>query len=140
MSQTINTTFYDNLIVALEQAFAKMQLDINDDITRDIFRAACVKYFELILEQSNKLLRKRLKPYFSAAQEADKLVYKDLFRYAAKHGLLTTDAVARWLLYRDNRNDTAHDYGENFAETTLALLPQFIYDARALSAILAKSV
>lgn len=35
--------------------------------------------------------------------------------------------------YRDNRNDTAHKYGEDFAETTLELLPDFIADARALA-------
>ena len=32
------------------------------------------------------------------------------------HGLMETDAVERWLAYRDNRNDTAHDYGEDFAK------------------------
>ena len=43
------------------------------------------------------------------------------------------DAVERWLRYRDNRSDTAHDYGEDFAEATLKLLPDFIVDARALA-------
>jgi hypothetical protein len=33
-------------------------------------------------------------------------------------------------MYRDNRNITAHDYGENFAEETLKLFPDFISDAR----------
>jgi len=37
------------------------------------------------------------------------------------------------LQYRDNRNNTAHDYGVNFAEETLTLLPQFIADASALA-------
>ena len=43
------------------------------------------------------------------------------------------DAVERWLRYRDNRNDTARDYGEDFAEATLKLLPDFIADAGALA-------
>ena len=38
--------------------------------------------------------------------------------------------------YRDNRNTTAHDYGERFAEATLALLPGFIADAQALADII----
>lgn len=39
-----------------------------------------------------------------------------------------------WLQYRDNRNNTAHDYGEDFAEETLSLLPQFIIDTNDLVA------
>lgn len=60
-------------------------------------------------------------------------VQKDLFRHAAKHGVIEVDAAERWFLYRDNRNDTVHDYGEGFAETTLKLLPEFIADANALA-------
>ena len=35
-----------------------------------------------------------------------------------------------------HRNDTAHDYGEGFAETTLKLLPGFITDAKALADVI----
>lgn len=59
-------------------------------------------------------------------------MFKDIFRQAAKHGLITLDEAERWLVYRDNRNDTAHDYDEGFANQTLALLPQFIEDARRI--------
>ncbi len=48
------------------------------------------------------------------------------------------DACERWFAYRDNRNDTAHDDGEQFAETTLKLLPSFIDDARHLARIIAE--
>ena len=58
---------------------------------------------------------------------------------AARHDLIDTDAVERWLRYRDNRNDTAHDYGEDFAETTLKLLPAVVGDAKALANIIEKS-
>ena len=40
------------------------------------------------------------------------------------------------MAYPDNRNDTAHDYGEGFAETTIGLLEQFIPDARELARII----
>ncbi len=53
-----------------------------------------------MLEQSGKLLRKRLAPYFASNRQADRLVFKDLFRHAAKHGLIDADAVERWLRYR----------------------------------------
>ena len=45
-------------------------------------------------------------------------------------------ACERWMEYRDNRNETAHDYGEAFAEATLTLLPDFISDASHLADVI----
>lgn len=44
----------------------------------------------------------------------------------------------QFLIYRDNRNNTAHDYGVNFAEKTLVLLPDFIANAKKLSQAISK--
>ena len=131
---TIDTTFLRRCIETLEIALGEIERHrAANDIFYDIYRAACVKEFELVLEQSGKLLRKRLAAFFASNRQADQLAFKDLFRHAAKHGLIEPDAVERWLAYRDNRNDTAHDYGEDFAEATLKLLPAFVADAKALA-------
>ena len=95
-----------------------------------------LKGFELTLETAGKLLRKALKAYIGNPRTVDELTYKDLFRHANKHGLLEAPAVERWFAYRDNRNDTAHDYGIAFVKTTLKLLPKFLEDAKALQKIL----
>ncbi len=129
----IDTRFLRRCIDSLEVAAREIENAGTDDVLHDIYRAACVKEFELVLEQSGKLLRKRIAAYFASNRQADRLNFKDLFRHAARHDLLDCDAVERWLGYRDNRNDTAHDYGENFAEATLKLLPTFVEDAKALS-------
>ncbi len=47
-------------------------------------------------------------------------------------GAIDSAAIQRWFAYRDNRNNTAHDYGHGFAEETLTLLPGFLRDARAI--------
>ena len=130
----INTVFLRRCIQALEFALAEAgKRQEANDFLYDIYRAACVKEFELVLEQIGKLLRKRLAAFFASNRQADRLIFKDLFRHAAKHGLMDPDTVERWLQYRDNRNDTAHNYGEDFAETTLKLLPAFLADAKALA-------
>ena len=134
----ISTEFLTRCIDTLEVALEQLQQYDADDIWYDIFRSACVKEFELILEQSGSLLKKRLRPYFASNREADRLTFKNLFRHAAKHGLISVESCERWLEYRDNRNDTAHQYGEGFAETTLKLLPQFIADAKELAEVLAE--
>lgn len=133
----IDTTFLRRCIASLERAVDGIERsEANDDVMYDIYRAACVKEFELVLEQSGKLLRKRLAAWFASNRQADRLHFKDLFRNAARHDLIEPDAVERWLRYRDNRNYTAHDYGEDFAEATLRLLPEFIEDANALAGII----
>ncbi|WOV90291.1 MAG: nucleotidyltransferase substrate binding protein [Candidatus Zeuxoniibacter abyssi] len=131
-----NTDYLNRCIGALAIVGDELRKMSADDVRYDIYRAACVKEFEIILEQSGKLLKKILRGYFATNKEADQLMFKDIFRYAVRHGLIETDACERWITYRDNRNNTAHDYGENFAENTLPLLPDLIDDAKALSKIL----
>ena len=104
-----------------------------DDVLFDLYRNAAIKSFELSLETAGKLLRKALKAYGGAPRSVDALVFNDVLRHAGKHGLMDAVAVERWLGYRANRNNTAHDYGEGFANETLKLLPQYLRDVRALA-------
>ena len=129
----LSTEYLERCIVTLERALQGLSDHQPDEIAYDIYRAACVKEFELILEQSGKLLRKRISAWSASNQAAAKLTFKDVFRTAAKHGLIEADACERWLEYRDSRNDTAHDYGEGFAESAVKLLPRFVVDARVLA-------
>lgn len=54
--------------------------------------------------------------------------------------LVGPEACERWLEYRDNRNQAAHDYGEAFADTTLALLPGFVSDAYHLADVIEEKI
>lgn len=128
----LNTKHLGRCIQTLESSLELLQQSESESISYEIYRNATVKGFELALETAGKLLRKAIKPYFAGSRAVDELYFKDLFRHAAKHGLLSTEEVERWFAYRDNRNTTAHDYGEKFAEETLLLLPKFIIDARQL--------
>ncbi len=138
MSRTadIDTSGLRRCIGTLEAAFAHLQQENPGGPMRDVFRAACVKEFELVLEVGGALLRRRLKDFFASGREADRLTFRDIFRHAAKHALVTADACERWLQYRDVRNASAHDYGERFAETALELIPAFLVDARALADVI----
>ena len=132
----LNTDYFARCIATLEQAYDGLNQQPDDSLLYDIYRAACVKEFEIILEQTGKLLKKCLKPYFASNKQVDQLVFKEIFRHAAKHSLIGLEEAERWLSYRDNRNDTAHDYGASFADETLVLLPQFIIDARRLNEVI----
>ena len=132
----IDTIFINRCIQTLEKAFKQLQHTEKDSLDYDLYRSATIKEFEIILEQSGKLLKKSLRPYFHSSKAVDQMIFKDIFRHAGHHGLLTIDEVQNWLKYRDNRNSTSHDYGVGLAEKTLPLLPQFILDAKKLVQII----
>jgi nucleotidyltransferase substrate binding protein (TIGR01987 family) len=132
----ISTEFLDKCTAVLEKSYELLCKSEEDSVDYEMYRNSLVKSFEMTLEQSGKLLKKKLVPYFASKKAIDSLTFKDLFRHAAKHGLLTKNDVEKWFKYRDNRNNTAHDYGRKFAEQTLSLIENFIQDAKKLKGII----
>ena len=128
----IDTSFVIRCIDTLEKAQSLLIQHKQDSLEYEMYRSACVKEFEIILEQSGKLLKKTLNPFLHSSKAVDQLTFKDIFRQSALHQIINIDESQRWMECRDNRNSTAHDYGAGFAESTLQLLPQFIIDARSL--------
>jgi len=128
----IDTTYLERCINTLDKAYGLLQKSNPEDIDYDMYRSACVKEFEIIIEQCGKLLRKVLKPYFHSSKAVDQLFFKQIFKECVLRSIITPDLCERFLEYRDNRNNTAHDYGVNFAEETLVLLPTFITDAQLI--------
>lgn len=118
----------------LEQALLAIERHaLRDDVLSDLYRNAAIKSFELSLETAGKLLRKAIKAFVGNPRSVDALVFNDVLRHAGKHGLLDNQSVERWIVYRLNRNNIAHDYGERFANETLTLLPQYLADVRDLA-------
>jgi len=118
----------------LEQAMLALgKTQATDEVIYDLYRNAAIKSFELSLETAGKLLRKALKAFGGNPRSVDSLVFNDVLRHSGKHGVLDQAGVERWLTYRANRNNTAHDYGVGFANDTLTLLPAYLVDVRALA-------
>ncbi len=130
----LNTDHLRNTLRALEAAVALYRRAAGEEQATDqeVFRMAIVKGFELTQEVCFKLIKRRLKDFGHGGRKLEATPVRELLRLAARHDLLTLEEVERWFSYRDNRNDTAHDYGEGFTRETLALMPDFIRDARAL--------
>lgn len=132
----LNTDHLQRCIRTLESSLDMLSRAAPDSIDYEVFRNAAVKGFELVLEIAGKLLRKALKAYGGSPKAVDELFYKDVLRHAGKHGLMSPEEISRWFAYRENRNNTAHDYGDGFARETLALMPSFLDDARLIEAVL----
>jgi nucleotidyltransferase substrate binding protein (TIGR01987 family) len=132
----INTEYLQRCIEVLERSYESLANSAKDSVEYEMFRNSLVKSFEMTLEQAGKLLKKKLIPYFASKRAIDALNFKEIFRHAIKHSFLTQDEVERWLKYRDNRNNTAHDYGDVFAQETLSLINDFLSDAKKLKEII----
>ncbi len=132
----ISTEYLVRCLETLKKSYELIKTVEESSIDYEMYRNSLVKSFEMTLEQSGKLLRKKLADYFATKKEVDKLTFKDVFRYANKHSLIDEPAVERWFSYRDNRNDTAHDYGVQFAKQTLGLIDNFINDVEDLKDII----
>jgi len=133
---TINTEYLERCIKTLEKSYTCIKTVQEGSIDYEMYRNSLVKSFEMTLEQSGKLLKKKLVPYFATKKSVDVLAFKDIFRQANKHFLLSEDEVNRWFKYRDNRNNTAHDYGQTFAEETLLLINDFLKDVHHLKEVI----
>ncbi len=132
----INTEYLDRCLETLKKSYEMIKSVPENSIEYEMYRNSLVKGFEMTLEQSGKLLKKKLVPYFATKKSVDTLSFKDIFRNANKYSLLEEESVNRWFKYRDNRNNTAHDYGKAFAEETLSLIEDFITDTEELIKII----
>ena len=136
---TLDLTALDTCLATLRAGHARLLAAAPDSIEHQLFRAACVKEFELLLELVVKMLRKALREYVTSTRELGDLPFKDVLRQAARFGLLRIDAVDQWFAYRDLRNTTAHEYGHNFAQKIIDVLPAFISDCQVVIARLRQS-
>lgn len=135
-NMAINTEYLQRCLLTLEKSYRMIKTVDENSIDYEMYRNSLVKSFEITLEQSGKLLRKVLLKYYPSKKAVDSLTFKDLFRAAGKFTLLSDDEISRWMKYRDNRNNTAHDYGQAFAEETLTLIEDFIKDVNYLKSVI----
>ena len=134
--QDLNIDYFSRCVEVLDSAHKSIRRSDVGKIDYDIYRSACIKEFEIILEQCGNLLKKRLGEFVAVKKELDKLNFKDIFRYSAKHGLISSQSCENWLFFRDKRNNTAYHYGEYFAEEILEIIPEFITEARKIEGLL----
>lgn len=133
---SINTEILNKYILTLEKSYELIKQSEEGSIDYEMYRNSLVKSFELTLEQAGKLLKKRITPFFATNKAVDTLYFKDIFRNAFKHSLISQEETERWLLYRENRINTAHDYGKAFAEETLSLIDTFLVDVKNLKKVI----
>lgn len=62
----IQTAFLQRCIDTLEKSYTMLQSAEEGSIDYELYRNSLVKSFDMTMEQSGKLLRKKITPYFSS--------------------------------------------------------------------------
>lgn len=62
--QTINTQYLEKCIHTLEKSYTLLKTAPKDSLEYEVYRNSLIKGFEMVIEQSGKLLYKKLAPYF----------------------------------------------------------------------------
>ena len=97
---------------------------------QDILRAGVIQNFEVAYEQSWKMLQRWIKNNLSPEEAEHPRTRKELFRIAARKGLIQ-DPTA-WFEYAEARNMTSHTYDENNALSVFETAKKFVLDAEFL--------
>ncbi len=103
-----------------------------DPVTRNALRAGAIQHFEFTFELCWKFMQRWLRHNAESEEAARPRTRKDLFRMAARWGLI--DDPIPWFRYAEARNLTSHTYNEDEAARVYAVARSFLGDARALLA------
>ena len=104
-------------------------MNLNPDI-KETVRAGVIQNFEVAYEQCWKMIQRWIKENRSTAEAENPRTRKDLFRLAARQGLIA-DPIP-WFEYGESRNLTAHTYDQDKAEEAFLIAKKFVADAQYL--------
>ncbi len=124
---TLDLTSLRRAVSSLKTALAviEAQKDASEDLYKTL-RSGVIKNFEFTYELSWKFIQRWIRENQSPAEVEDLRTRKDLFRRAAKYGLIQNPL--RWFEYADARNETSHTYKEETAIQVLKQAQKFLPD------------
>ncbi|MFT5084924.1 MAG: nucleotidyltransferase substrate binding protein (TIGR01987 family) [Lentisphaeria bacterium] len=131
----LNLTSLVKAIASLTEAIESTEdvkfMSSLSDAQQRTMRAGVIQSFEFSYELSWKMLSRQLKSDDGEAT-ISVLSRKDLYRFAAKKGLL--DEPEAWFVFHKARNETSHTYDEKKANEVYRVALDFLPHAKALLA------
>ncbi len=118
--------FEKTLMVAQDRAF---MAGLTQD-QKDAIRAGVIQSFEVAYESCWKYIQRWVRENVPAEQAENQRTRKELFRVAARSGLINDPQP--WFAYGEARNLTSHTYNEEKAEAVCDVAGGFLADARVL--------
>jgi nucleotidyltransferase substrate binding protein (TIGR01987 family) len=112
----------------LDEGYQRYLLDLRDLQIRD----GLIQRYEFTYEISHKMLKRHLEMTSPNPEIFDAMPFADLIRTGKELSILKSDWSA-WKVFREMRAKTSHTYDEEIAQTVVAVIPNFIEEARYLA-------
>jgi len=113
-------------IASLGRGIARSKTAPEDEELRD----AVIQRFEYTYDLCWRMLKRRIELDAAVPSAVDAMSFRELMRDAGERGLV--DDVARWFVYREQRNVTSHIYDSRKAAEVYATALEFLADAQSL--------
>ena len=129
---SLSLTSLEKAVSALERSVRISGEEMNNlhpDLQETV-RAGVIQNFEVSYEQSWKMIQRWIKENQSSEEAENSRTRKDLFRWAARLGLILDPEP--WFEYGESRNLTAHTYDQDKAEEAFRIAGEFVADAKYL--------
>jgi len=129
----IDLTSLKKAVGALDRALSALEkspLDGFDEHIRETLKAGVIQNFEVAYEQSWKYTQRWMRENAVPEEAEHPRTRKDLFRAAARLGLIADPEP--WFTFGDARNMTSHAYDESQADYVYTIAQQFLPHAREL--------
>ena len=129
---SLKLTSLSKAITALNKSLSLMRsADVikNADLLETV-RAGVIQNFEVAYELCWKFMQRWIRENRSAEDAENPRTRKELFRLAARYGLISDPKP--WFEFGLGRNLTSHTYDESQAENVLALAEKFLPHAMEL--------
>jgi nucleotidyltransferase substrate binding protein (TIGR01987 family) len=115
-------------LTSFNRAVGQLELAYGQEPENDLARDGCIQRFEYTFELAWKMMRRHFA--LEDAEGTDRMTKKDLFREAAKQGLI--DDPLPWFGFLEARNTTSHVYDADKAELVFHQGRLFVPEARKL--------
>lgn len=128
-------------LLSLEEAIKRtsdpVRISTMDEFGVCMFKAAVIQYFEISYELCWKLIQRWLSENVPGDESALPRTRKDLFRIAARHGLI--QSPERWFGFGEGRNKTSHIYSAEVSETVYQIAVSFLPEGKVVLSNLEKT-
>jgi nucleotidyltransferase substrate binding protein (TIGR01987 family) len=127
-------------VASLERALANLESGLARHLSTpedDLLRDGLMQRFAFTYEHAHKLLRRYLELTSADPAGVDQMSFPELIRTGSEQGLLLSD-WSRWRTFREMRARTSDTYHEETAREVVALIPEFVAEARFLRDELAR--
>lgn len=123
----LDLTVLKNSFTTLVECYNDFSVQ-NDEKLKTYIKDSCIKRFEYTYESAKKIMNKYLKKEYD--KDEKDLTINNIFREMYNLGLI--ENFENWVLYREKRNTTSHEYNLEKTYSIIEIVPKFIKDVEFL--------